>query len=91
MNNGLDYKLKLIYKSNLKILLGIWNGPGQEIFFPLYLNFLENHNKKIVILVYDNNDEGSIDSIIYRYNCIKDKSNKIFCVCRNKIDLENRI
>ena len=28
---------------------------------------------------------------IFSINHIKDKSNKIICVCRNKIDLENRI
>ena len=86
----LNYNQKLIHKNNLKIILRIWSGYNQKRFWSLNLSFLERM-AQIVILVYDNNDEGSIDSIIYRYNCIKDISNKIFCVCRNKIDLENRI
>ena len=57
-------------------------------FWIFNLSFLTQ--KGIVILVYDDT-EYSIDSIIDRYNDIKDKNDKIFCVCRNKKDLDNKI
>ena len=66
---GPDYKIKIIYKNNLKIQLYVWYSSGQDRFWSIIPNYLKQ--KEIILIFVYNNEEYTIDKLIYRYNLIK--------------------
>ena len=87
---GVNFGLKSIYFNGLKIKLQVFNTAGQERFFNINRSHIDRSD--IIILTYDVTDKSSLDTLIYRYNLIKENNiNKIYGVCGNKIDLKDRI
>ena len=67
------------------------NGAGQERFFSINLKSMNSAH--IVILTYDVTSNSSMDGLIDRYKSIMEEfsNDKIYAICGNKIDLEDKI
>ena len=79
--------IKFYKKNDINFKLKIYSFSGQDRFWGINSSYLKEDDV-VVILVYDNN-EDSIDTLIEKYKKINKKENKIFCVCKNKMDLNN--
>ncbi len=86
-----SYYEKIVYIENVRYVLHIWNGPGQEKFRSLAKIYL--NNKDILILVYDIINKRNFQELPYHEEAFKERNEGkkyVIGVAGKKSDLYDR-